>query len=83
MIVFFAAAGQAVHGGFRGVPAEPATDERLYCFPADVGIRDGSAWLNRMLGNSRHDGFVAESITLNVIPVQRAGSVVEVLVTMG
>ena len=37
----------------------------------EAGISDGSAWLNRMLGNSRHDGFVAESITLNVIPVTR------------
>ena len=37
----------------------------------ESSISDGSAWLNRMLGNSRHDGFVAESITLNVIPVTR------------
>lgn len=37
----------------------------------EAGISDGSAWLNRMLGNSRHDGFVAESIQLNVIPVTR------------
>lgn len=37
----------------------------------EAGISDGSAWLNRMLGNSRHDGFVAEEIQLNVIPVTR------------
>lgn len=37
----------------------------------EAGISDGNAWLNRMLGNSRHDGFVAESLQLNVIPVTR------------
>ena len=36
-----------------------------------ASISDGSAWLNKMLGNSVHSGFVAESLQLNVIPVTR------------
>ena len=36
-----------------------------------ASISDGSAWLSRMLGNSVHTGFVAESLQLNVIPVTR------------
>lgn len=37
----------------------------------NASISDGNAWLNRMLGNSVHEGFVAESLQLNVIPVTR------------
>ena len=36
-----------------------------------ASITDGKAWLNRMLGNSKHEGYVAESLQLNVIPVTR------------
>ena len=36
-----------------------------------ASISDGSAWLNRMLGNSVHDGFVAESLEMTVIPITR------------
>ena len=36
-----------------------------------ASITDGNAWLNRMLGNSRHDGYVPEALTLNVLPATR------------
>jgi hypothetical protein len=36
-----------------------------------ASISDGKAWLNKMLGNSVHEGFVEEVITLNVIPIPR------------
>ncbi len=36
-----------------------------------ASITDGYAWLNRMLGNSKHEGYVAEELTLNVLPATR------------
>lgn len=37
----------------------------------DASISDGYAWLNRMLGNSVHTGFVEEVLQLTVIPITR------------
>ena len=36
-----------------------------------ASINDGKAWLNRMLGNGTHTGYVEEEITMTVIPVER------------
>lgn len=37
----------------------------------DASISDGNAWLNRMLGNSVHTGYVQEVLDLDVIPITR------------
>ena len=39
-----------------------------------ASINDGKAWVNRILGNSVHTGFVEESLEMTVIPVERAAA---------
>lgn len=37
----------------------------------NISLSDGDAWVQRLLGNSTHEGFVAERLQLTVIPMER------------
>lgn len=39
-----------------------------------ASIGDGDAWLQRVIGNSRHDGYVARSLTYSTSPMPREES---------
>lgn len=45
----------------------------------NASISDGDAWLMIIKGNNVHDGFVPESITMNVVPVERAEPITAVI----